>query len=867
MEIKIVKFTHFFKVSEPDPILQEKLTDFVKHYLVEPKLEYIDGQYRKVPGRVFATRTKDKREYRFHINCLELFTSFFTQRGHQVVVEKDESEEVYPGDDAEFIKPSGFQLRDYQEEAVTFLLEPKCSRIIELAPGKGKGLDLNTLVRLRNGWVPIKELKIGDKVLTPSGDVANVIGIFDNKNMDCYRITFDDGRNCVCDTEHLWEIFSSQGHHGDASYETIEMRELVKRYEKELNKPTKYKSKYIDLKIPLTFPLGSGDRNLSLPVDPYFLGVFLGDGHFQRRGAITISKPDIWIKEELDRLLSGVNCVTSRPSNSKDRCLAYRIVSTLDTGFNHIRSGLSILGLRSKRSWEKFIPEAYLNASFDQRLALMQGLMDTDGSVNSSDSAGIEFTTTSEKMAEQFVELARSLGAIAKTQVRRTRFTYRGEKRLGRVSYRIRLRPQIPSLFFRTPIKKNRTNDAGQYLIKGLKLRIKNIEYVGKRDTRCIKVDHPDEMYVIQDYICTHNTQTSLWAISEYRKKACIFVLGRYTERWWGDLGSWVDSGSILEIRGSLELEDVLRNSESPTVRNTKMFVMTITTFSDYCAKWENGTFEDRQSMVPPEMVWEVLGVGIRVTDETHQHFHQNFLTDLYTHIPKAVYLSATLNPGDAFLKRMYETFLPLKDRFGAGLQEKYTRVNALFYRFKEPRKIRCQNRKRMYNHTEFEKWLMKNPKLLLNYFEMIDEIVKDDYLSVKKEGQKMLIFFATKLMCEKYAKHLKTKWPKIDSRKYVSEDKYENLLQADIACSTLGSSGTAVDIPNLLRCLMTTALKSEQANLQALGRLRKLEDETVFSYLVCTDIPKHLEYHDKKKRLFRDWVKSLNIYHTEKSI
>lgn len=500
MEIKIVKFTHFFKVSEPDPILQEKLTDFVKNYLVEPKLEYIDGQYRKVPGRVFATRTKDKREYRFHINCLELFISFFTQRGHQVVVEKDESEEVYPGDDVEFIKPPGFQLRDYQEEAVTFLLEPKCSRVIELAPGKGK-------------------------------------------------------------------------------------------------------------------------------------------------------------------------------------------------------------------------------------------------------------------------------------------------------------------------------------------------------------------------------TQTSLWAISEYQKKACIFVLGRYTERWWGDLGSWVDSGSILEIRGSLELEDVLRNSESPTVRNTKMFVMTITTFSDYCAKWENGTFEDRQGMVPPEMVWEVLGVGIRVTDETHQHFHQNFLTDLYTHIPKAVYLSATLNPGDAFLRRMYETFLPLKERFGAGLQEKYTRVNALFYRFKEPRKIRCQNRKRMYNHTEFEKWLMKNPKLLLNYFEMIDEIVKDDYLSVKKEGQKMLIFFATKLMCEKYAKHLKAKWPKVDSRKYVSEDKYENLLQADIACSTLGSSGTAVDIPNLLRCLMTTALKSEQANLQALGRLRKLEDETVFSYLVCTDIPKHLEYHDKKKRLFRDWVKSLNIFHTEKSI
>ena len=138
MEIKITKFTHFFKVSEPDPILQEKLTEFVKQYLVEPKLDYKDGRYVKVPGKVFATRTRDKREYRFHINCLELFTSFFQNRNIQVIVEKDEAEEVYPGDDAEFIKPSGFQLRDYQEEAVTFLLEPKRSRIIELAPGKGK---------------------------------------------------------------------------------------------------------------------------------------------------------------------------------------------------------------------------------------------------------------------------------------------------------------------------------------------------------------------------------------------------------------------------------------------------------------------------------------------------------------------------------------------------------------------------------------------------------------------------------------------------------------------------------------------------------------------------------------------------------
>lgn len=499
-EVNIEKFTHFFKVSEPEPHVRDVLTDFVKHHLLETRLEYQDGRYVKVPGRVFAARTKDKREYRFHINGLDTFTHFFNGRGYKVNVSKDEREDIYLGDVVKFTRPENIRLRDYQEEAVSFLLKNEVSRVIELAPGRGK-------------------------------------------------------------------------------------------------------------------------------------------------------------------------------------------------------------------------------------------------------------------------------------------------------------------------------------------------------------------------------TLVSLWFVSEYSKKVCIFVLGRYTERWWGDIDKWADTDSILEIRGSLELEDVLRNSETPTVRNAKMFVMTITTFSDYCTKWENGSFEDRQAMVPPERVWEVLGVGVRVTDETHQHFHQNFLTDLYTHLPKAVYLSATLNPGEGFLNRMYELFLPLKDRFGGGMQEKYTTVKAMFYRFKEPRKIRCQNRKRMYNHTEFEKWLMKNPKILENYFLMIDEIVQDEFLSIRKEGQKMLIFFGTKKMCELYAKRLKQKFKDIDSRRYISEDKYENLLQADIACSTLGSSGTAVDIPNLRRCLMTTALKSEQANLQALGRLRKLNDDTEFSYLVCTDIPKHLEYHEKKKRLFRDWVKEHRNYFTEKSL
>lgn len=148
-EVNIEKFTHFFKVSEPEPHVRDVLTDFVKHHLLETRLEYQDGRYVKVPGRVFAARTKDKREYRFHINGLDTFTHFFNGRGYKVSVSKDEREDVYPGDDAVFIKPTSKQLRDYQVEVIDGILKPGCSKVVELAMGLGKllphyGLSLST---------------------------------------------------------------------------------------------------------------------------------------------------------------------------------------------------------------------------------------------------------------------------------------------------------------------------------------------------------------------------------------------------------------------------------------------------------------------------------------------------------------------------------------------------------------------------------------------------------------------------------------------------------------------------------------------------------------------------------------------------
>lgn len=361
-------------------------------------------------------------------------------------------------------------------------------------------------------------------------------------------------------------------------------------------------------------------------------------------------------------------------------------------------------------------------------------------------------------------------------------------------------------------------------------------------------------------------TATSLNFISQYKRRLGIVVLGRYTDRWWQDVTQYANQSEILEIRGTKDLAMTIESVylDPEYLKDIKIILITTTTLQDYISFYEKSKPEERKNLLPPEEIWGVLGIGIKLCDEAHQHFHANFVIDLYTHIKKEIFLSATLNVADSFLKRMYAILYPPEFRIGGGLQKKYTTCTSVRYRFKEPYKIKCKNQKKMYNHTRFEKWLMSSPRLYKRYFEVvIDPLIKSDFIPRREGKYKALVFFATTKMCGLYVEHLKSKYPELDIRRYISEDSYDNLLKADIAVSTLGSAGTAVDIKDLITCIMTTALKSEQANLQALGRLREIPGvKTDFFYLVCDDIPKHVSYHETKKWLFRSWVKSHDDYY-----
>lgn len=360
-------------------------------------------------------------------------------------------------------------------------------------------------------------------------------------------------------------------------------------------------------------------------------------------------------------------------------------------------------------------------------------------------------------------------------------------------------------------------------------------------------------------------TLCALKACAEIGKRTFLVIKGMYVEKWVSDVREayQLKAGELIVVRGSAQLKDLMALAEAGEL-DCKFIICTNKTLYNYLEDYEKFKKDITTLGFPfmPEEFFEKLGVGVRLIDEVHQDFHLNFRLDLYTNVETTINLSATLESDDPFMNRMYEVAFPMKSRFQGAVYDKYIAVKALVYTMNNPNKIRWKAKGRgSYSHIMFEESLMKDKALLARYLEMITIVVENSYIVKREDGQKMLIFAASVQLCGIIAEHLASKWPSLAINRYVSEDNYEVLLSSDIAVSTLKSAGTAVDIPGLMICLMTDALGSKQGNSQALGRLRVLKDwpgiTPEFLYLVCRDIPKHIEYHERKVENFSDKVLS----------
>lgn len=342
----------------------------------------------------------------------------------------------------------------------------------------GKELANYEKVLTPNGWVNHGDIKVGDKVITPKGKTANVIGYYPHPQKDVYRFSFADGRTVDAGLEHLWNVY---GRHdgGNWKYKVVNTEEIIKM----LSMPSKAKKTYIDLIDNI------GDtEDKKLPIDPYCLGAILGDGGLSD-GSVHIYCGDV---EVIDIIQSRMTCGKRTQQKGCEKIT----ISTKSENYSFFEKS----GLKGCLSGDKFIPEEYINASRNQKLELIRGLFDTDGHV--SKNGHVEFYTKSPKMALQIQEILWSLGCFCK--ITKKIPTINGKPYA--VCHRLKVRHRDPSILFSLKRKKGRA-----VRTKECRLRIDSVIKLDKKeDCSCIKIDDVDSLYITSNYIVTHNTSIIL---------------------------------------------------------------------------------------------------------------------------------------------------------------------------------------------------------------------------------------------------------------------------------------------------------------------------------------------------------------------
>lgn len=360
-------------------------------------------------------------------------------------------------------------------------------------------------------------------------------------------------------------------------------------------------------------------------------------------------------------------------------------------------------------------------------------------------------------------------------------------------------------------------------------------------------------------------TLSALVAISIIGVRTALIIKATYIEKWVSDVVKIldIDPTDVMCVQGSGELRAIIDLAVADQLE-AKVIIISSRTYQNYIKAYENllpTTDIGFDYGCLPDEFFETLGVGVRLIDEVHQEAYGSFKLDMYTNVPVAISLSATLENLDAFIEQMYKVMCPAHNRYKEDSIHKYINSTALMYSFNKGVQYRTTEMgSRNYSHNMFERSLMKSKFAAACYYKMIKNTIDSAFLKDYKPGDKVAIFAASIAMCTDLTKYLKDAYFNLDVRRYVEDDPYENIIEPDIRVTTILSGGTAVDIPNLTCVIMTTSVMSVVSNKQTLGRLRPIEGRNVrFYYLVCTDIPKQVEYHLAKKEMLSHFALTFN--------
>jgi intein/homing endonuclease len=419
---------------------------------------------------------------------------------------------------------------------------------------------LDAKILTPNGWTNMGDIKVGDYVIGRNGKPTKVLGVYPKGKKLVYKITTTENTSTECCEDHLWltKTFEDKKRKRNGSVKST--KEIIDTF---YNKNGKL-NHYLPRNEPIHFP------QKELPISPYILGSILGDGSISH--SITLYNTDKELIEKFNNELEDINCCLSRPSNSNligynikskniknnkparrillknvnngkeieyysiteavktlgltkheitQRCKNNKIVNEYEYQFlpplnkwqNPIKDALYKLGLEGKKSYDKFIPDLYKYSCIEDRIELLRGLMDTDGTIKDKFGGSCSFTTISEQLAKDMIELVQSLGGRATYRTRNRIgedkkhivLDYKGNERLiitKNISYDLNI--SLPNDINPFYISRKSSRFRPQYMHY---VGIKSIEPICEKKVQCILVEDPEHLYITDEYIVTHNTE------------------------------------------------------------------------------------------------------------------------------------------------------------------------------------------------------------------------------------------------------------------------------------------------------------------------------------------------------------------------
>ncbi|GBF04943.1 PhoH family protein [Deinococcus aerius] len=389
------------------------------------------------------------------------------------------------------------------------------SGVIEVAPlafMRGRAQPLTAKVLTPLGWREMGSLEVGDHVIGSDGRPTRVLGVYPQGEKDTYRVTFSDGSSVECCEEHLWTVYTASDKRRGKPGRVLETREMMGN----LRSAHQYRYEIPMLGAPAELP------EQPVPLDPYALGLLLGDGCTTCTTTPGFSTADPELVTALEVALNPAEAEPVLAVTHKGR-YDYTLRHTAGGRgglrvANPVTTALRTLGLDGKTSSQKFVPEVYRQNSAAVRLAVLQGLLDTDGGpvTQAGRTCRIQYTTTSAQLAEDVTELVQSLGGVARRRTRAAQGRTPGQANGRPVPYRhdahvleIRLPAHVAPFRLRRKAERYAAFGGG-----GRPTRfITNIERVGRAPMQCIRVAAEDALYVTEHFVVTHNTLNDAFVI------------------------------------------------------------------------------------------------------------------------------------------------------------------------------------------------------------------------------------------------------------------------------------------------------------------------------------------------------------------